>query len=116
MTNPENNVEYSASGVVYDDAVRLVRQAPVYGRNLIRQADPIIYVDDGSNGYNLRYTYSYRQYAVPGEKPSVYNNYINNYVENRFHYPSEYESAFAKLHKYAEHDGWHDYSTPIRIH
>ncbi|EAX88154.1 hypothetical protein TVAG_105550 [Trichomonas vaginalis G3] len=113
--NPENNTEYTATGVVYNDLDQIVKLNAPKRRNLIRQPPPRIYVDDGSNGFNLVYHYSYPQYAEYGSKLNVTNHYMNLYDEGRFHKPSQKESEFARLHEYADHDGYSDYSMPVRI-
>ena len=48
-------------------------------RSITKKTSPKIYVNDGSNGTNLINTYSYKNYCTPNEKPTIENNYSNNY-------------------------------------
>lgn len=113
--NPENNTEYTATGVVYNDLDQIVQLKAPRGRNLIRQPPPKIYVDDGSNGFNLVYHYSYPQYAKIGSTPNVTNHYMNLYDEAMFHAPTKKEPDASRLHEFADHDGYSDYSMPVRL-
>ena len=46
---------------------------------------PKIYVDDGSNGPNVKYSYSYPNYNDGSMPATVTNNYTNNYNRNEVH-------------------------------
>ena len=48
-------------------------------RSITKKVSPKIYINDGSNGTNLINTYSYKNYCTPNEKPTIENNYSNNY-------------------------------------
>ena len=48
-------------------------------RSITKKVSPKIYINDGSNGTNLINTYSYKNYCMPNEKPTIENNYSNNY-------------------------------------
>lgn len=48
-------------------------------RSITKKTSPNIYVNDGSNGTNLINTHSYKNYCTPNEKPTIENNYSNNF-------------------------------------
>ena len=48
-------------------------------RSITKKISPKIYVNDGSNGTNLINTHSYKNYCTPNEKPTIENNYSNNF-------------------------------------
>lgn len=74
---------------------------------------PKVYVDDGSNGYNLKYTYSYPNYNDGSMQPAVTNNYTNNYKRNEVH---SYDSVDGtKLHPTSDMNGYSDYTISYRV-
>jgi hypothetical protein len=94
----ENNLEYHNEGVNYIETEEVVKKIhiPTRGRKFSSYT-PKIYVDDGSNGSNLVNTYSYKNYNF-GEKPSVTNNYTNNYKRSTTA-PESYDATDGtKLH------------------
>lgn len=111
------NVSYSAQGVYYDntidDASSTVHQRR--GRDLnARYKSTKIYVDDGSNGTNLAYSYSYKVYNEES-KPSVTNHYTNNYPQAQTSNTIDDAVAATRLHPTADSGGYSDYLT-IRKH
>ena len=48
-------------------------------RSITKKTSPNIYVNDGSNGTNLINIHSYKNYCTPNEKPTIENNYSNNF-------------------------------------
>lgn len=113
----EEGVEYSAEGIVYNSSAdklnALINEARKKGkRNLIKQVAPYVYVNDGSNGSNLKNSYSYRLYAEMNEKPSVFNNYNNNF-KRVITSSAEYDAVDGlKLHPVADSGGYSNFTIP----
>ena len=98
----ESKIEYTANGVnvVDRDNIRdkettekvpintpqISEEIPIKinkqrfnSRSITKKTSPNIYVNDGSNGTNLIYTHSHKNYCTPNEKPTIENNYSNNF-------------------------------------
>ena len=106
----ENQYEYKADGIVIkDEDIELKKKRkPPRGRVMNGLRAPDIYVDDGSNGSNLKYSYSYKLYNE-GEKPSYKNSYSNAY-KSAVAAATSYDSSDAtRLHPTADHGGYSDY-------
>ena len=122
------NVEFKGEGVNYVDTANGVlkneneqknRQIkkfiplPPKGRKFSTYY-PNIYVNDGSNGSNIKYGYSYKNYNFDNSKPNIQNNYINNYMNN-IRRPETYNATDGlKLHPTADHGGYSDYTISYR--
>ena len=78
-------------------------------RNILLPS-PKIYVDDGSNGTNLINTYSYKNYCERGEKPSIQNNYINNYKTTLTSNPVYDAVDGLRLHPTADSGGYSNFT------
>ena len=119
------NVEFKGEGVNYVDTANGVSKrseteevkkfipAPPKGRKFSTYY-PNIYVNDGSNGSNIKYAYSYKNYNFDNSAPNVQNNYINNYKSN-IRRPETYNATDGlKLHPTADHGGYSDYTISYR--
>ena len=80
------------------------------GKRNILLPSPKIYVDDGSNGTNLINTYSYKNYCERGEKPSIQNNYINNYKTTLTSNPVYDAVDGLRLHPTADSGGYSNFT------
>ena len=105
----ENQYDYKADGIVVkDEDIEVKKRKPSRGRVISNVRAPNIYVDDGSNGSNLKFTYSYKLYNE-GEKPSYKNSYSNAY-KSAVAAATSYDSSDAtRLHPTADHGGYSDY-------
>ena len=74
---------------------------------------PKIYVNDGSNGPNIVYAYSYPNYNDGSMPPSVTNNYTNNYKRNEVHSYNSQDGT--RLHATADMNGYSDYTISQRV-
>ena len=74
---------------------------------------PKIYVDDGSNGPNLKYSYSYPNYNDGSMPPAVTNNYTNNYKRTEVNSYNSVDGT--RLHATSDMNGYSDYSISYRI-
>ena len=109
--NPENKIEYKNEGVNYIATEEVVKKVPKATRGRVfKTSSPKIYVNDGSNGSNLKYTYSYPNYNSDS-KPSVQNNYMNNFETTFTHNVKYTASDPLRLHETADHGGYSDYVT-----
>ena len=117
----ENQYGFKADGVVVKDedietdengvhhrASRKVKRKVPRNRVLRNMREPSIYVDDGSNGSNLKYSYSYKVYNE-GEKPSYKNSYFNAYKSAMASAMTYSSSDATRLHLTADHRGYSDY-------
>ena len=59
--------------------VKQINKQRFNSRSITKKTSPNIYVNDGSNGTNLINTHSYKNYCTPNEKPTIENNYSNNF-------------------------------------
>ena len=98
----ESKIEYTANGVNVTDrdhirdtettekvpinTPQISEEKPIKinkqrfnSRSITKKTSPNIYVNDGSNGTNLINTHSYKNYCTPNEKPTIENNYSNNF-------------------------------------
>ena len=112
------NVEFKGEGVNYVDTPETIKKVekkylPLKGRKFSTYY-PNIYVNDGSNGTNLKFTYSYKNYNNNNSKPSINNNYINNYESNITNAETYNATDGLKLHKLADHGGYSDYTISYR--
>ena len=117
----ENQYSYKADGVIVKDedieadengirhrSSRKVKRKLSRGRVLSDMREPSIYVDDGSSGSNLKFTYSYKVYNE-GEKPSYKNLYSNAYKSAMTAATTYNSSDATRLHPTADHGGYSDY-------
>lgn len=112
------NVEFKGEGVNYVDTPETIKKVekkylPLKGRKFSTYY-PNIYVNDGSNGTNLKFTYSYKNYNNNNSKPSINNNYINNYESNITNAETYSATDGLKLHEFADHGGYSDYTISYR--
>lgn len=119
----EYQLEHSAEGVHYidDDSSadkatvrKIIKQIPPHGRQLRVGPDPIIYVNDGSNGSNLKNTYSYPVYNRGGP-PSVRNGYSNNYPNSQQNTIITDHVNPGNLHPTGDQGGYSDYTISYRV-
>ena len=64
---------------ILNDEIPIKYKQRFNSRSITKKTSPKIYINDGSNGTNLINTYSYKNYCMPNEKPTIENNYSNNY-------------------------------------
>lgn len=86
---------------------------PQKSQRVLKFNVPKIYVNDGSNGPNVVYSYSYPNYNDGSMPPSVTNNYTNNYKRTEV---NSYNSTDGtKLNKTADMNGYSDYTISQRV-
>ena len=79
INTPQISEESStSSGTECQTPIKINKQR-FNSRSITKKTSPKIYVNDGSHGTNLINTYSYKNYCTPNEKPTIENNYSNNY-------------------------------------
>lgn len=107
------NTQFTANGVHY--AYEPKQYIKVRHNRVIKtQPSPKIYVNDGSNGTNLRYCESYKLYTTSPVTPRVTSSYSNNFPRNETKNTVYDSTDGTKLDKYGEFGGYSDYST-IRV-
>ena len=108
--NPINILSYDDNGV----AIRNVNNIPriKIPRVMDRGIEPQIYVNDGSHGTNLHYTYSYKVYAEPNEKSNIYNGYSNNFPRQITDTQTYDMKAFNRLYINGDMNGNHLFTNP----
>ena len=118
-------MEYKAQGVTYVDepnkdvvintaaegeSVNNKVQHRFNSRNVANKYSPNIYIDDGSNGSNLMYTYSYKNYVENNEKPNVTNNYANTYKSTLTSNPVYSSVDGLRLHPTGDSGGYSNFT------
>ena len=79
INTPQISEESStSSGTECQTPIKINKQR-FNSRSITKKTSPKIYVNDGSNGTNLINTHSYKNYCTPNEKPTIENNYSNNF-------------------------------------
>lgn len=108
--NPMNILSHDDNGV----AIRNVNNIPKIktSRVMTRGIDPRIYVNDGSHGTNLHYTYSYKVYAEPNEIANIYNNYSNNFPRHITDADTYDMKSFNRLSVNGDMNGNHLFTNP----
>ena len=111
LERPADNVEYNASGavVVESETPKPVKNVRVR-RNILLPTSPKIYVNDGSNGTNLVNTYSYKNYCEADERPSIKNNYHNNFKTALTSNPEYCAIDGLRLHPTGDSGGWSNFT------
>ena len=103
-----SQLEYTAQGVApvnKDEPLKTLH--PIKRGRVMNTKNPNIYVNDGSNGSNIKYAYSYSNYYI--QPPNVTNNYSNNWSTNS--QSNSYSATDgAKLHKFGASGGYSDYT------
>lgn len=119
MSKNERQYEFTAEGVHIETeehdlskaaVKKVMANMPPRGRQLTR-VTPTIYVNDGSGGSNLKYTYSYKVYNENGSKPSISNHYTNDFPRDARTFNS---TPGGKLHPTGDSGGYSDYNFPTR--
>jgi hypothetical protein len=107
-----DSVVYTAEGAIVKDIEpeQLKRYISRRRERNILLPSPKIYVDDGSNGTNLVNTYSYKNYCERGEKPSIQNNYANNYKTTLTSNPVYDAADGLRLHPTADSGGYSNFT------
>lgn len=109
------NTEFTAEGVRYTEQITSFPKIKVTHNRVIKtQPAPRIYVNDGSNGSNLRYCESYKLYTTSQSTPRVTNSYSNNFPRKETKNTVYDSTDGTKLDKYGEFGGYSDYTT-IRV-
>ena len=121
-------MEFKAQGVTYVDepnkdvvintaAIDLESQVKVQqrfnSRNVANRYSPNIYIDDGSNGSNLMYTYSYKNYVENNEKPNISNNYANTYKSTLTSNPVYSSVDGLRLHPTGDSGGYSNFTISL---
>ena len=77
-TETSEKVPINTPQISEESSIKINKQR-FNSRSITKKISPKIYVNDGSNGTNLINTHSYKNYCTPNEKPTIENNYSNNF-------------------------------------
>ena len=77
-TETSEKVPINTPQISEESSIKINKQR-FNSRSITKKTSPKIYVNDGSNGTNLINTHSYKNYCTPNEKPTIENNYSNNF-------------------------------------
>ena len=77
-TETSEKVPINTPQISEESSIKINKQR-FNSRSITKKTSPNIYVNDGSNGTNLINTHSYKNYCTPNEKPTIENNYSNNF-------------------------------------